>query len=93
MPMTPASAALGPAVQATVPSAPQSAGYNTGMFQGNVFERADALLSMGGSSAFSSRAGTMTWTGSGEGQGAGGAGGTFSPTNGMVRYGGGKVVF
>ncbi|KFY87477.1 hypothetical protein V498_07148, partial [Pseudogymnoascus sp. VKM F-4517 (FW-2822)] len=49
MPMTPASAALGPAVQATVPSAPQSAGYNTAMFQGNVFERADALLSMGGS--------------------------------------------
>ncbi|KFY61848.1 hypothetical protein V496_04834, partial [Pseudogymnoascus sp. VKM F-4515 (FW-2607)] len=44
MPMTPASAALGPAVQATVPSAPQSAGYNTAMFQGNVFERADALL-------------------------------------------------
>ncbi|OBT86362.1 hypothetical protein VE02_03804 [Pseudogymnoascus sp. 03VT05] len=93
MPMTPASAALGPAVQATVPSAPQSAGYGTGMFQGNVFERADALLSMGGSSAFSSRAGTMTaWGGSGDGQTPGGPG-TFSPTNGMVRYGGGKVVF
>ncbi|KFY27895.1 hypothetical protein V493_03222 [Pseudogymnoascus sp. VKM F-4281 (FW-2241)] len=93
MPMTPASAALGPAVQATVPSAPQSAGYNTAMFQGNVFERADALLSMGGSSAFSSRAGTMTWGGSGEGSTAGGTGGTFSPPNGMTRYGGGKVVF
>lgn len=94
MPMTPASAALGPAVQATVPSAPQSAGYNTSMFQGNVFERADALLSMGGSSAFSSRTGTMTgWAGSGEGPGGTGGGGTFSPTNGMVRYGGGKVVF
>lgn len=94
MPMTPASAALGPAVQATVPSAPQSAGYNTAMFQGNVFERADALLSMGGSSAFSSRAGTMTsWAGSGDGGPvAGGGAGTFSPTNGVVRYGG-KVVF
>ncbi|OBT65270.1 hypothetical protein VE03_04655 [Pseudogymnoascus sp. 23342-1-I1] len=92
MPMTPASAALGPAVQATVPSAPQSAGYGTGMFRGDVFERADALLSMGGNSAFSSRAATMTsWAGGGDGATAGG-GGTFSPTNGMVRYGG-KVVF
>ncbi|OBT56344.1 hypothetical protein VE04_02464, partial [Pseudogymnoascus sp. 24MN13] len=89
MPMTPASAALGPAVQATVPSAPQSAGYGAGMFQGNVFERADTLLSMGGSSAFSSRAGTMTsWGGSADGQTPGGPGGTFSPTNGMIRYGG-----
>jgi len=60
LPMTPASAALGPAVQATVPSTPASASYNATMFQGNVFERADALLSMVNSSAFSSRAGTMT---------------------------------
>lgn len=59
LPMTPQSAALGPAVQATVPSTPQSASYNA-MFSGNVFERADALLSMSGSSAASSRAGTMT---------------------------------
>jgi hypothetical protein len=99
MPMTPASAALGPAVQATVPSAPQSASYNTTMFQGNVFERADQLLSMGGSSAFSSRAGTMTWASlgsNGEGPGSVGSGSTFSPTNGMnggLRYGSGKVVF
>lgn len=95
MPMTPASAALGPAVQATVPSAPQSANYSNTMFHGNVFERADQLLSMGGSSAFSSRAGTMTWTGlgaNGEGPGSGGPGSTFSPTNGL-RYGTGKVVF
>jgi len=58
LPMTPQSAALGPAVQATVPSTPQSASYNA-MFSGNVFERADALLSMN-SSAASSRSGTMT---------------------------------
>jgi hypothetical protein len=58
LPMTPASAALGPAVQATVPSTPQSASYNA-MFSGNVFERADALLSMT-SSATTSRAGTMS---------------------------------
>ena len=57
LPMTPQSAALGPAVQATVPSTPQSASYNA-MFSGNVFERADAFLSMN-SSAASSRAGTM----------------------------------
>ena len=61
LPMTPQSAALGPAVQATVPSTPQSASYNA-MFSGNVFERADALLSMNGSSVASSRAGTMTST-------------------------------
>lgn len=58
LPMTPASAALGPAVQATVPSTPQSASYNT-FFNGNVFERADALLSMT-SSVATSRAGTMS---------------------------------
>ncbi|KAI9642876.1 RAM signaling network component [Ciborinia camelliae] len=53
LPMTPQSAALGPAVQATVPSTPQSAAFGA-MFNGNVFERADTYLSSG------SRAGTMT---------------------------------
>lgn len=55
LPMTPQSAALGPAVQATVPSTPNTS-YNA-MFSGNVFERADALLSINGGT---SRAGTMT---------------------------------
>jgi len=59
LPMTPQTAALGPAVQATVPSTPQSASFNA-MFNGNVFERADTLLSMNTSSAVSPRAGTMT---------------------------------
>ncbi|KAI0181292.1 RAM signaling pathway protein-domain-containing protein [Hypoxylon sp. FL1284] len=58
MPMTPQSAALGPAVQATVPSTPQSASF-AGAFNGNVFERADALMSMGGIGSFS-RTGTMS---------------------------------
>ena len=53
LPMTPQSAALGPAVQATVPSTPQSASFN-GIFTGNVFERADALMSMNGTSVVSS---------------------------------------
>ncbi|KAB8300968.1 hypothetical protein EYC80_002892 [Monilinia laxa] len=53
LPMTPQSAALGPAVQATIPSTPQSAAFGA-MFNGNVFERADTYLSHG------SRAGTMT---------------------------------
>ncbi|TDZ68019.1 Leucine-rich repeat-containing protein sog2 [Colletotrichum trifolii] len=57
LPMTPQSAALGPAVQATVPSTPQSASF-AAAFNGNVFERADALISMGGLSM--SRNGTMT---------------------------------
>ncbi|KAI1083761.1 RAM signaling pathway protein-domain-containing protein [Whalleya microplaca] len=57
MPMTPQSAALGPAVQATVPSTPQSASF-ANAFSGNVFERADALLSMGGLAL--SRTGTMS---------------------------------
>ncbi|KAI1163143.1 RAM signaling pathway protein [Nemania serpens] len=47
LPMTPQSAALGPAVQATVPSTPQSSSF-ANFFNGNVFERADALISMGG---------------------------------------------
>ncbi|KAK8107200.1 uncharacterized protein PG998_009213 [Apiospora kogelbergensis] len=52
----PQSAALGPAVQATVPSTPQSASFDRA-FSGNVFERADALISMGGLQL--SRTGTM----------------------------------
>jgi hypothetical protein len=56
LPVTPQSAALGPAVQATVPSTPQSASF-AHAFSGNVFERADALISMGGLSM--SRSGTM----------------------------------
>ncbi|KAI1855890.1 hypothetical protein JX265_011973 [Neoarthrinium moseri] len=57
LPVTPQSAALGPAVQATVPSTPQSASF-ANAFSGNVFERADTLLStMGGMSM--SRTGTM----------------------------------
>jgi hypothetical protein len=57
LPMTPQSAALGPAVQATVPSTPQSASFASA-FSGNVFERADALISLGGISM--PRTGTMT---------------------------------
>jgi hypothetical protein len=60
LPMTPQSAALGPAVQATVPSTPQSAAPYNAMFSGNVFERAETFLSMNGGSVASSRAGTMT---------------------------------
>ncbi|KAK8134636.1 RAM signaling pathway protein [Apiospora sp. TS-2023a] len=56
LPVTPQSAALGPAVQATVPSTPQSASFDRA-FNGNVFERADALISMGG--LHLSRTGTM----------------------------------
>ncbi|TPX17088.1 uncharacterized protein E0L32_003206 [Thyridium curvatum] len=59
LPMTPQSAALGPAVQATVPSTPQSASFSQA-FSGNVFERADALISMGGISM--SRGGTLSST-------------------------------
>ena len=54
--MTPQSAALGPAVQATFPSTPQSGSFDAA-FQGNVFQRADALISMGGLNM--SRTGTM----------------------------------
>ncbi|CAG8952233.1 hypothetical protein HYFRA_00000973 [Hymenoscyphus fraxineus] len=57
LPMTPQSAALGPAVQATMPSTPQ--GYNH-MFSPNFFERADAYLATNGSSVASSRTGTMS---------------------------------
>ncbi|KAK4189866.1 RAM signaling pathway protein-domain-containing protein [Podospora australis] len=56
LPMTPQSAALGPAVQATVPSTPSSASFAQA-FQGDVFQRAETLLSMGGLGM--SRHGTM----------------------------------
>lgn len=58
LPMTPQSAALGPAVQATVPSTPQSASFSKA-FSGNVFERADALMAYGGRS-MGSRTGTFS---------------------------------
>jgi len=45
MPATPLSAALGPAAQATVPSTPASL-YGDSFFKGDVFQRADSLLSM-----------------------------------------------
>ncbi|KAI1433229.1 RAM signaling pathway protein [Xylaria sp. CBS 124048] len=59
LPMTPQSAALGPAVQATVPSTPISGSF-ANIFSGNVFERADALISMGGLNL--SRSNTMNST-------------------------------
>lgn len=72
LPMTPQSAALGPAVQATVPSTPQSASFQ-GAFHGSVFDRADALMASlhapgpGGHS----RTATMTDGGSGMNGGTG----------------------
>lgn len=45
MPPTPLSAALGSAIQATVPSTPASL-YGDSFFKGDVFQRADSLLSM-----------------------------------------------
>lgn len=45
IPATPLSAALGPAIQATIPSTPASA-YSDRFFAGDVFQRADTLLSM-----------------------------------------------
>ena len=48
IPATPMSAALGPAAQATVPKTPaSSSGSMAGMFEGNVFQRADTLLQHG----------------------------------------------
>lgn len=78
MPMTPQSAALGPAVQATVPSTPQSASFSLA-FSG-VFERdrSDTMLSsMGGGS-------------SGGGGGGGGGGGSFGGGGGSFGGGGGS---
>ncbi len=45
VPATPLSAALGPAAQATVPATPASASLNRS-FEGDVFQRADSLLSL-----------------------------------------------
>lgn len=57
VPITPQSAALGPAMQATVSTTPHSASF-AAAFQGNVFDRADALIANPGISM--SRTGTMT---------------------------------
>ena len=54
VPSTPLSAALGPAAQATVPSTPASA-YSDKFFEGDVFQRADALLSMPNQASFFTR--------------------------------------
>lgn len=54
LPATPLSAALGPAAQATVPSTPASA-YSDKFFEGDVFQRADSLLSMPTQGPFFSR--------------------------------------
>lgn len=54
VPATPLSAALGPAAQATVPSTPASA-YSDKFFEGDVFQRADSLLSMGNQAPFFTR--------------------------------------
>jgi hypothetical protein len=104
LPVTPQSAALGPAVQATVPSTPQSASF-AHAFSGNVFERADALISMGGLSM--SRSGTMTSSNHSSfnsissmtsAQDDRGPESLLSPSNGMGpmsyrRNGGGKSAF
>ena len=55
LPATPLSAALGPAAQATVPSSMTNAYSNQRFFGGDVFQRADALLSMPNQSAFFGR--------------------------------------
>ena len=53
VPATPLSAALGPAAQATVPSTPASGGGSmAGVFEGNVFQRADNLLLQGQTPVF-----------------------------------------
>ncbi|KJZ80449.1 hypothetical protein HIM_00299 [Hirsutella minnesotensis 3608] len=57
VPITPQSAALGPAMQATVPTTHHSTAFATA-FQGNVFDRADALMANPGISM--SRNGSMT---------------------------------
>ncbi|OJJ44704.1 hypothetical protein ASPZODRAFT_71386 [Penicilliopsis zonata CBS 506.65] len=54
LPATPLSAALGPAAQATVPSTPASA-YSDKFFEGDVFQRADSLLSMSHQTPFFNR--------------------------------------
>lgn len=57
VPITPQSAALGPAMQATVSSTPHSSAF-AAAFHGNVFDRADALIANPGISM--SRTGIMT---------------------------------
>ncbi|TWU74886.1 RAM signaling network component [Metarhizium rileyi] len=57
VPMTPQSVALGPAMQATVSTTPHSASF-AAAFQGNVFDRADALMANPGISM--SRSGTIS---------------------------------
>ncbi|KAG8423257.1 RAM signaling network component [Metarhizium acridum] len=57
VPITPQSAALGPAMQATVSTTPHSASF-AAAFHGNVFDRADALMANPGISM--SRSGTMS---------------------------------
>ncbi|KAJ5232450.1 hypothetical protein N7468_005406 [Penicillium chermesinum] len=54
VPATPLSAALGPAAQATVPTTPASA-YSDRFFEGDVFQRADSLLSMPNQTPFFGR--------------------------------------
>ncbi|KAL2867925.1 putative cell morphogenesis protein Sog2 [Aspergillus lucknowensis] len=54
LPATPLSAALGPAAQATIPSTPASA-YSDKFFEGDVFQRADSLLSMPNQAPFFTR--------------------------------------
>lgn len=54
VPATPLSAALGPAAQATVPTTPASA-YSDRFFEGDVFQRADSLLSMPAQGPFFTR--------------------------------------
>ncbi|KAI9930882.1 RAM signaling network component [Aspergillus wentii] len=54
IPATPLSAALGPAAQATIPTTPASA-YSDKFFEGDVFQRADSLLSMPNQTPFFTR--------------------------------------
>lgn len=54
IPATHFTAALGPAAQATVPSTPASA-YSDKFFEGDVFQRADSLLSTGNQAPFFTR--------------------------------------
>jgi hypothetical protein len=59
LPITPQTAALGPAMQATVPTTPQSASFASA-FHGSVFDRADALMANPGISMSHSRSSTMS---------------------------------
>ncbi|TLS22974.1 uncharacterized protein PpBr36_06363 [Pyricularia pennisetigena] len=79
LPMTPQSAALGPAAQATVPATPQSGSFAAAL-TGNVFERADALMSQGGPSSIHSHSRHGTFTSSTSGS-SGGMSGSFNSIN------------